>query len=118
MSTFRGRKRGRRLAYFNAVPSAPAAPDLDIDLDVLLNAHQLRPHKVVVLDCNCHSFDDVERALCRVVPAMSRSKAHAHAWEIHTTGASVVATAPRERAEHYCSQLAGFGLRVTVELDD
>jgi ATP-dependent Clp protease adapter protein ClpS len=48
---------------------------------------------------------------------MSRSKAHAHAWEIHTSGASVVATAPRERAEHFGTQLAGFGLRVSVELD-
>lgn len=48
---------------------------------------------------------------------MSRSKAHAHAWEIHTTGASVVATAPRERAEHFGAELARFGLRVTVEPD-
>jgi ATP-dependent Clp protease adaptor protein ClpS len=97
----------------------PAAPDLDLDtdLDLLQGIRQLRPHKVVVLDCQCHSFDDVERALCRVVPAMSRSKAHAHAWEIHPTGASVVATAPRERAEHMGSQLARFGLRVTVEAD-
>jgi ATP-dependent Clp protease adaptor protein ClpS len=99
------------------VPTAPATPDLDLDLEVLRHAQQFRPHKVVVLDCQCHSFDDVEHALCRVVPAMSRSKAHAHAWEIHTTGASVVATAPRERAEHFGTQLAGFGLRVTVELD-
>jgi ATP-dependent Clp protease adaptor protein ClpS len=103
------------LAYLPDVVTAPTAPDLDLDL--VRNAHQFRPHKVVVLDCQCHSFDDVEHALCRVVPAMSRSRAHAHAWEIHTTGASVVATAPRERAEHYGAQLAGFGLRVTVETD-
>jgi ATP-dependent Clp protease adaptor protein ClpS len=94
-------------------------PDIDIDLDIeaLRGLHQLRPHKVVVLDCQCHSFDDVEQALCRVIPAMSRSKAHAHAWEIHTTGASVVATAPRERAEHFGAELERFGLRVTVEPD-
>jgi ATP-dependent Clp protease adaptor protein ClpS len=78
---------------------------------------QLRPHKVVVLDCQCHTFDDVERALCRVVPHMTRPRAHEHAWEIHTTGASVVASAPKERAEHFGTQLAGFGLRVTVEPD-
>ena len=23
--------------------------------------------KLVVLDCQCHSFDDVERVLCRVI---------------------------------------------------
>jgi ATP-dependent Clp protease adapter protein ClpS len=98
--------------------TAPVAPDVDLDLDALRSLKQLRPHKVVVLDCRCHSFDDVEHALCRVVPGMTRPKANAHAWEIHTTGASVVVTAPRERAEHFGSQLAAYGLRVTVELDD
>lgn len=72
---------------------------------------------MVVLDCQCHSFDDVETALCRVI-GMSRDRAHAHAWEIHSTGASVVATAPREKAEHYGQQLSARGLRVTVEPDE
>jgi ATP-dependent Clp protease adaptor protein ClpS len=71
----------------------------------------------VVLDCQCHTFDDVEQALCRVIPGMTPPKANAHAWEIHTTGASVVATAPRERAEHFGGQLRRRGLRVSVELD-
>ncbi len=48
---------------------------------------------------------------------MSRQKAHQHAWEIHTTGASVVARAPKERAEMYQEQLASHGLRVTIEPD-
>jgi ATP-dependent Clp protease adaptor protein ClpS len=101
------------------VPTAPTLPDIDIELDrdALSSVHQLRPHKVVVLDCQCHSFDDVEQALCRVIPAMTRPKAEAHAWEIHTTGASVVATAPLERAEHFGTQLSRYGLRVTVEPD-
>src|SRR5690242_2861999 len=59
-------------------------PDVDRDQDVKPKA--LRPHKVIVLDCNCHTFDDVEIALCRVIPGMTRQKAHEHAWEIHTTG--------------------------------
>ena len=63
-------------------------PDLEDVRDVRPKA--LRPHKVIVLDCNCHTFDDVEIALCRVIPGMTRAKAHQHAWEIHTTGASVV----------------------------
>ncbi len=94
-----------------------AVPDTDIDLDVLQSVRQLRPHKVIVLDCNCHSFDDVERALCRYIPRMSRAQAHAHATEIHTTGASVVAVAPRETAEHYSAGLRSRGLRVRVEED-
>ena len=99
------------------VTTAPTTPDIGIDPDVLSRVRQLRPHKVVVLDCQCHTFDDVELALCRVVPGMTRPKAHAHAWEIHTTGASVVATAPLERAEHMGGQLRRRGLRVSVEQD-
>lgn len=99
------------------MPSAPAAPDVRIDPEALSRVRQLRPHKVVVLDCQCHSFDDVEHALCHIIPGMARPKAHAHAWEIHTTGASVVATAPRERAEHFGDQLRRRGLRVSVEPD-
>jgi hypothetical protein len=48
------------------VPSAPTAPGVDLDYEQLHVAQQRRPHKVVVLDCRCHSFDDVERASCRV----------------------------------------------------
>jgi len=48
---------------------------------------------------------------------MTWPKAHQHAWEIHTTGASVVARAPKERAELYEAQLKARGLRVTIEPD-
>jgi ATP-dependent Clp protease adapter protein ClpS len=48
---------------------------------------------------------------------MTHPKANEHAWEIHTSGSSVVASAPKERAEHFGDSLAGFGLRVTVEPD-
>ena len=90
-------------------------PNIDEDTRARLRA--LPPYKVVVLACQCHTFDDVEIALCRVIAGMTRQKAHQHAWEIHTTGASVVARAPKERAEHYQEQLAARGLRVTIEPD-
>src|SRR5687767_3675748 len=90
-------------------------PGQDLDEDKLTRL--LPPWKVVVLDCSCHTFDDVERALCRVIPGMTPEKAHQHAYEIHTTGASVVARAPRERAELFQQQLAARGLRVTIEPD-
>lgn len=79
---------------------------------------QLRPHNVIVLDCMCHSFDDVERALCRYVAGMTRDQAYLHALAIHTTGASVVATAPKEEAEHVAVGLKSRGLRVRVEEDN
>jgi ATP-dependent Clp protease adapter protein ClpS len=100
--------------------TAPATPTPTItkpDVDEETLTRILPPFRVVVLDCSCHSFDDVEIALCKVIPGMSRSKAHQHAFEIHTTGASVVARAPKEQAEMYQERLAGFGLRVTIEPD-
>ncbi len=98
-------------------PAGPTTTRPGLDEDVRTQSRALRPHKVVVLDCQCHTFDDVEVALCRVIPGMSRPKAHQHAWEIHTTGASVVAWAPKERAELYQEELAARGLRVTIEPD-
>ena len=35
---------------------------------------------MIVLDCQCHTFEDVELALCRVIPGMTRAKAHQHAY--------------------------------------
>lgn len=102
-----------------SVPNLPTPtitrPDLDEATRERLRL--LPPYKVVVLDCQCHSFDDVEVALCRVVRGMTRAKAHQHAYEIHTTGASVVARTPKELAEHYQQRLASHGLRVTIEPD-
>src|ERR687897_617154 len=100
-----------------ASPVSPTTTRPDLDEQIRTQPRALRPYKVVVLDCNCHSFDDVEIALCRVIPGMTRAKAHQHAYEIHTTGASVVARAPKERAEHFQAQLAARGLRVTIEPD-
>ena len=99
-------------------PHASVGPTVtkpDVDLDQERLTRLLPPYKVVVLDCSCHSFDDVEIALCRVIRGMTRDKAHQHAYEIHTTGASVVARAPKEQAEMYQERLAGYGLRVTIE---
>lgn len=98
------------------MPLAPVAPDLETQRRSDVQPRQLWPHKVVVLNCQCHSFDDVEVALVRII-GMSRERAHQHAWEAHTTGASVVAREPKERAEHYATRLKARGLRVTVEAD-
>jgi ATP-dependent Clp protease adaptor protein ClpS len=97
--------------------ASPTTTRPDLDEEVIARLKALPPYKVVVLDCQCHTFDDVERALCRIIPGMTRPRAHQHAWEIHTTGASVVARAPKERAELYHDQLARRGLRVTIEPD-
>ena len=72
-------------------PASPTTTRPDLDEEIRARLRALPPYRVVVLDCQCHTFDDVETALCRVIPGMTREKAHQHAYEIHTTGASVVA---------------------------
>lgn len=106
----------QRLTSASAAPP-PTITRPDLDEEVLQRLKAIPPFKVVVLDCDCHTFDDVEVALCRVIPGMTRPKAHQHAYEVHTTGASVVARAPKERAELFQARLLGYGLRVTIEPD-
>ena len=35
--------------------------------------------------------------------------------EVHKLGKSIVATEPREKAEHHCHQLHGYGLQATIQ---
>ena len=101
-----------------AMPTqTPAEVTPDLDRDAIANTRQLRPWKVLVLDCNCHSFRDVEIALCVCVPGMTLDRAKALAVEIDGTGSAVVATVPRELAEHIADGLGRRGLRVRVESD-
>jgi ATP-dependent Clp protease adaptor protein ClpS len=93
------------------LPEAPTRPDFDAEV----LARRLPPYKVVVHDSPVHTFDDVIVVLCRVVDGMTAERAFRHALEIHTSGASVVATVPRERAELYQQGIAAIGLKVSIE---
>lgn len=86
-------------------------PDIEVDRSI----KSLRPWITVVLDCDCHTFGDVIHALCVSIPGMTAPRAEEHAWEVHTTGRSAVATSPREIAELYYERLKSFGLRATIE---
>jgi ATP-dependent Clp protease adapter protein ClpS len=90
----------------------------DLDIEVINRLKALPPYKVVIIDCQCHTFEEVEIALCRVIPGMTLAKAHQHAYEIHTTGASVVARGPKEQAEFYQEQLiSGYRMHAIIEPD-
>jgi len=41
--------------------AGPATVRPDLDEEVIARLRALPPFKVVVLDCQCHTFDDVER---------------------------------------------------------
>lgn len=69
--------------------------------------------KVVLLNCDCHTFDEVERQLMKAIRC-SLGRARALSWEVHSQGAAVVYEGPRERCEAVASALEDIRLRVKV----
>lgn len=69
--------------------------------------------KTILFNCNCHSFDEVERQLLKAIHC-SLSKAREIAWTVHTTESAVVYTGPRERCEAVALVLEDIGLIVKV----
>lgn len=54
--------------------------------------------RVVLHDCNCHSFQQVEAALIKVIKC-TKDKAKEFALQVHTEGQAVVFSGHKERAE-------------------
>jgi ATP-dependent Clp protease adaptor protein ClpS len=66
--------------------------------------------RVIVLNDDHNTFEGVAFALSHVVPGVDYDRGMALANRIHTTGRAVVWSGPREPAELYWEQLAGYGL--------
>ena len=69
--------------------------------------------KTILLNCNCHSFDEVEQQLLKAIRC-TLSKARQIAWDVHTRGSAVVYTGPRERCEAVAAVLEDIRLGVQV----
>lgn len=69
--------------------------------------------KVLLLNCDCHTFDDVEKQLIKATRC-SLARARALSWEVHTRGSAVVYTGPRERCEAVSAILEDIRLVVQV----
>lgn len=95
---------------------APALPDQDIGSA----AARIPPYKVILLDDPITTMEFVVEVLIRFfqkdTPTATRLM-----WEVHTTGASHVATLPLEQAEmkqsqvHHAAKSAGFPFRCVIE---
>ena len=71
--------------------------------------------KVVVFNCDCHTYQQVIALFCRVIPGMSSSRAFELAWRIDHEGQATVFQGERKTAEGIGAKLAGGGLRVAVQ---
>ena len=69
--------------------------------------------RTVLFNCDCHSFDEVERQLLKAVRC-TLSRARQLSWQVHSQGSAVVCNGPRERCEAVAECLGAIGLRVGV----
>lgn len=77
----------------------------------------LPPHKVVVLNNDHNSFDEVIAILMKAVPGLVLMDAIGLTYEIHLTGAAVVFTGDVEEAETCAGVIRAIGIKVSVEPD-
>jgi len=71
--------------------------------------------RVVVFNCDCHTYQQVIELFCRYIPGMTPTKAFELAYRIDHDGQAVVYNGPLELAEDIAAKLAGGGLKVVVQ---
>jgi ATP-dependent Clp protease adaptor protein ClpS len=71
--------------------------------------------RVIVYNCNCHTYQQVIDLLCRAVPKMTPTRAFELAYRIDHTGSAAVYEGPLQTCEHIATILAEGGLRVAVQ---
>ncbi|UVT17263.1 MAG: ATP-dependent Clp protease adaptor ClpS [Nitrospira sp.] len=71
--------------------------------------------RVVVYNCDCHTYQQVIELFCRFIPGMTSTKAFELAWRIDHDGEAIVFAGSTEQADDIAAKLAGGGLRVAVQ---
>jgi len=71
------------------------------------------PWKTLLLNCECHTFDEVEKVLMKAIRC-TLSRARQLSWDVHSKGSAVVYEGPRERCEAVADVIGSVGLRVKV----
>lgn len=70
--------------------------------------------KVILWNCNCHTFEDVAKALVIAVRC-SLEKGYNYAETINNSGKAIVYTGHKERCEAVAEVLKDARLRATME---
>lgn len=70
--------------------------------------------RVIVYNCDCHTYQQVIGLFCRCIPGMNSTRAFELAWKIDHEGQAVVYTGSTKQAEEIGKALAEGGLRVAV----
>jgi ATP-dependent Clp protease adaptor protein ClpS len=71
--------------------------------------------RVIVFNCDCHTYQQVIDLFCRYIPGMTSAKAFELAYRIDHEGEAIVYTGEIKQAEDIAAKLTGGGLRVVVQ---
>ena len=71
--------------------------------------------RVVVYNCNCHTYQQVIQLFCEAIPGMNPKKAFDLAWKIDHTGSATVYSGEFKTAVGIAKHLARGGLRVALQ---
>ena len=71
--------------------------------------------KVIVYNCNCHTYQQVIKLFCESIPGMNPTRAFELAWQIDHEGSAVVFSGEAKAAEGIAKLLSNGGLRVAVQ---
>lgn len=71
--------------------------------------------RVVVYNCNCHTYQQVITLFCQTIPGMNPNKAFELAYRIDHQGSAIVYNGELKVAEEIAKKLADGGLRVAIQ---
>ena len=93
------------------MPRASAAlrrPEASLDDGLLAD-----PWKTVLFNCDCHTFDEVEK-IVMAATRCSLSRAREISHEVHTRGSAAIYLGAKKRCEAVADVVGSVGLRVEV----
>ena len=70
--------------------------------------------KVFLINCECHTFDEVITQLVKAVPGMTPTQAEEIAWRVHKTGLAEVYRGGASECDRVARILGETGLIVQV----
>jgi ATP-dependent Clp protease adapter protein ClpS len=89
-------------------------PGLDEKDDIRDGADIRGPWIVILYNCDCHTFQDVESILQKAT-GCSKEKAEAVAWEVHTKGRAICFSGTQEECERVARIIAAVRLQVETD---
>jgi ATP-dependent Clp protease adaptor protein ClpS len=92
-------------------PFAPPVPTETTNINVGAGIDA----RVIVFNCECHTYEQVIALFCQYIPGMNSTKAFELAWKIDHDGEAIVFVGALAQAEEIAAKLAGGGLRVAVQ---